>query len=294
MRFIKNGGDDEGGAISNVEHSLLALRVLRRLVIAGYEHPNRNKEVQEFWSILGSHFGDMFALTRQHGHEFQDDIRRCIEKHLIQISKLHLEMMRQHSAAFVQLPDSIGLARAYWGLLTTFGQSFGSQTAVITQHSNLNGNSGDEEAPYMETISLKALLLLRACVHLLYSPARSFKYQHEQDKAEKKKAFEVMKNELLTEPFVQEMMETLVTRFFVFRPRDLREWQEEPGEWERREEGEGDVWEFSIRSCAEKLFLDLVINNKDLLIQPLLSVFYNVASMCILLLLIPMLIGYRT
>ena len=289
MGFIKNGGDDEGGAITNVEHSLLALRILRRLVVAGYEHPNRNKEVQEFWRILSSHFGDMFALTRQHGHALQDDVRSYIERHLIQISKLHLEMMRQHSAAFVQLPDSIGLARAYWGLLTTFGQSFGSHTAVIPQHNDLNGNIGDEGTPYMETISLKALLLLRACVRLLYSPAKTFKYQHEQDKVEKKQAFEVMKNELLTEPFVQEMMETLVTRFFVFRPQDLREWQEEPGEWERREEGEDDVWEFSIRSCAEKLFLDLVINNKDLLIQPLLTVFYNVASTCRLLLLIGML-----
>ena len=84
-----------------------------------------------------------------------------------------------------------------------------------------------------------------------------------------------------------------MTRFFVFRPRDLREWQEEPGEWERREEGETDMWEFSIRSCAEKLFLDLVINNKDLLIQPLLSVFYNVASTCSLLCAILMLMRYR-
>jgi len=73
-------------------------------------------------------------------------------------------------------------------------------------------------------------------------------------------------------------METLVTRFFVFRPRDLRDWEEEPEEWERREEGEGDFWEFSIRSCSEKLFLDLVINYKDLLVQPLLQVFQSVAS----------------
>ena len=116
----------------------------------------------------------MFALTRQHGDALQADVRGNIEEHLVQISKLHLEMMRQHSAAFVQLPGSIDLARAYWGLLTTFGQSFGSQTAIISQHNDLNGNDGDEETPYMEKISLKALLLLRACVHLLYSPYQEF------------------------------------------------------------------------------------------------------------------------
>jgi hypothetical protein len=115
---------------------------------------------------------------------------------------------------------------------------------------------------------------------MVYTPMQTFKYQHEQDKEERKKSVALVKDELLTESAIREMMETLVTRFFVFRPQDLRAWEEEPSEWERREEGEGDVWEFSVRQCAEKLFLDIVINNKDLLIQPLLNVFYSVASMC--------------
>ena len=267
--------------MSDIEHSLLALRVLRRLVIAGYEFPNRHKEVQEFWRILGSHFGEMLAFVTQLGHALQGEVRAHVEKHLVQISKFHLQMMRQHSAAFIQLPDSVELVKAYWGLLVSFGETFGSQTAVVSTKGGANVDFDDQDTPYMEKICLKALLLLRACVHLLYNPVRSFKYQHEEDKAEKQQALEVMKHELLTESQIREMMETLVTRFFVFRPRDLREWEEEPGEWERREEGEGDVWEFSIRSCAEKLFLDIVINNKDLLIQPLLNVFYTVASMCI-------------
>lgn len=73
------------------------------------------------------------------------------------------------------------------------------------------------------------------------------------------------------------MMETVVTRYFVFRPSDLRQWEEEPDEWERREDMEGDDIEYSTRSCAERLFLDLAINFKTL-VQPLLQVFYSVAS----------------
>ena len=73
-------------------------------------------------------------------------------------------------------------------------------------------------------------------------------------------------------------MELLVTQYFVFRRSDLREWEEEPEEWEKREEEITDAWEFSIRSCSEKLFLDLVINFKDLLVPKLLHVFYNYAS----------------
>ena len=132
----------------------------------------------------------------------------------------------------------------------------------------------------MEKLSLKGLLLIRACAKMVYSPSQTFKYQNAEDKIEKKDSIALMQTELLSNTLIGEVMETLVTRFFVFRPRDLREWEEEPDEWERREEGEGDVWEFSIRSCAEKLFLDLVINNKDLLTKPLLNVFYTVASTC--------------
>lgn len=73
------------------------------------------------------------------------------------------------------------------------------------------------------------------------------------------------------------MVSALVTQFFVFRPSDLRMWEEEPDEWEKMEEG-GEDWEFAIRPCAEKLFLDLAKNFKDLIIQPLLQVFYQVAS----------------
>lgn len=94
---------------------------------------------------------------------------------------------------------------------------------------------------------------------------------------QKSEATQLVKQELLGEAFVREMMETVVSRYFVFRPSDLRQWEEEPDEWERREDMEGDDIEYSIRSCAERLFLDLAINFKHLA-QPLLQVFYSVAS----------------
>jgi len=70
-----------------------------------------------------------------------------------------------------------------------------------------------------------------------------------------------------------------VTGFFKFRTRDLREWEEEPEEWEKREEELGDAWELSIRSCAEKLFLDLIVNFKDLLVPRLMQVFQTYAAL---------------
>ena len=279
MAFVKGGDIDEGVAINNLELSLLSLRVLRRLVISGYEHPNRNEEVRELWSMIRGHFGEMLALVTQHGLSLPGAMRQKIEKHLIQMSKLHLNMIKAHPSSFPQLPDSIEIARAYWSLLLEFGKTFGAPSAVAPTTIGTDGDAEDEIS-CMEKLSLKGLLLLRACVKMVYNPAQTFKFQHTQDKQERKESAESMKASMLSEPMVREMMETLVTRFFVFRARDLREWEEEPSEWERREEGEGDSWEFSVRICAEKLFLDIIIHNKQLLIQPLLHVFSTVASAC--------------
>ena len=280
MRFMKQGGDDEGDALRSIEDSLLAIRTIRRLGIAGYDHPNRNHEARDFWTQLQSHLGEMLPLVLGHGGSMSTPVRKNIEKHLIQFAKFHLEMARVHPSSFALLPDSLGLAQSYWGLLVDFGQTYGAQTFTPTKI----GTDGDAEDDvlFIERLALKGLLLLRACTKMVYNPAQTFRYQHAEDKEEKKQSTEMIKEALLPQDLICEMMEILVTKFFVFRPQDLREWEEEPEEWERREEGEGDVWEFSIRQCAEKLFLDLVINNKDILIQPLLQVFYSVASRYIL------------
>ena len=278
MSFMQRGGDDEGGAIGAIEQSLLTLRVLRRLVVSGYDKPNRHEEVNHFWSVIRVQFGEMLALVVQHGQSIQPVVRSQIEKHLIQMSKLHLNMVKLHPAAFPQLPESIGIARAYWGLIHEFGKTFGSETPIT---SAIVGTEGDveDELPYLEKLSLKGLLILRACVKMVYNPTLSFRYQHAEDKEERKQSTDTMKQGMLSQHMVQEMMEALVVKFFVFRPKDLRDWENEPDEWERREEGTGEDWEFSIRICAEKLFLDLIINNKDILVEPLLNVFHTVASM---------------
>lgn len=279
LQAIKITGYGQHSLSEDIVASLLALRTLRRLIIAGYEFPNRHVEVRELWAITRVQFGDMLSILTPGIDSFHSGLRQQIEKHLLQLSKLHLEMVQAHPAAFGLLPDSIGLVKAYWGLLVSFGQTFGVQSAFTPTKIGTDGDA-DEDIPCVEKLGLKGLLIIRACAKMVYSPSHTFKYQHEEDRAERKQSTTLVRNELLTESVIREIMETLVARFFVFRPQDLRAWEEEPGEWERREENEGDVWLFSIRLCAEKLFLDLVINNKDLLIQPLLNVFYAVASTC--------------
>ncbi|KAL8735368.1 MAG: hypothetical protein Q9166_000913 [cf. Caloplaca sp. 2 TL-2023] len=277
MTFFHPGGSDEGGAIDSIELSLLALRVLRRLLVAGWDFPNRSAEVQDFWNLLNNHFQDMLALAADASASLQYNIRVLVEKHLRQIAKLHINLAKMHPSGFALLPNSVQLVSAYWNLISQFGEKYGASSSAAANVSN--GDYDDQSIPIMEYLSLKGLLLLRACVKMVFNPAQTFRYQQAEDKEEKSQSRQLVKDNLLTEGFAQDAMQTLVTCFFVFTPRDLRDWEEQPEEWERREEGEDDVWEFSIRSCAEKLFLELMLNYKQQLVQPLLSVFGTVGNL---------------
>ena len=228
ITFLTTGGDDEGGALESIEISLLALQVLRRLIISGYDFPNRHAEMRDIWRILVSHFGQMLTLFHGSSSLLGAKPRKLIENHLIQISKLHVNMVQSHPAGYALLPDSIGLAKAYWGLARQFGETLGSQTPTPSAKIGSDGDAEEDEGPStMEKLTLKGLLLIRACFKMVFNPMQTFKYQKEQDKEERKTSKELLRSDLLSGEFAREVMETLVTRFFVFTARDLKEWEEE-------------------------------------------------------------------
>ena len=267
-------------AIEDVQNSCYALKTIRRLAIAGFEHPHRENVVQQLWSMLSQQQIDFWAIWHQPAHGKEACTDDNVAKHLFQMSKLHLEMARNHPASFSLLNGAELLGR-YWSAVTELGQNFGAEMATMQSWKKWEvRETGDrvEDIPPLEKLALKALLLLRACIKMVHQPTQTFKYQQPQDKEDKKTAIDLMKSQVLTEPFVLRMMEVMVTQFFVLRPLDLRDWQEEPDEWEKREEEVADAWEFSLRSCSEKLFLDLIINYKELLAPRLLQVFYQYAT----------------
>jgi hypothetical protein len=274
-----NEDPSKPGITAALQGSLLCIKILRRLLISGYEHPNRDSDVVSFWGLTIQNLSSFMQLRSQ--NNLPDSFRIAIEKNMLQLAKLHHEMAKDHPAAFALFPDSLQLVHAYWGEIKSFGQNFGSKEAVTSAVTNgsigTDGDTGDDK-PVMEKLVLRGMLIVRACVKMIHNPATVFKYRQPLDKDERIQATDLIRQQLLSTTFVQELMETIVTRYFVFRASDLREWEEEPEEWEKREEGEGEDWEFSIRACSEKLFLDLAINYKDMLTQPLLQVFYSVAT----------------
>ena len=228
ITFLTAGGDDEGGALESIEISLLALQVLRRLIVSGYDFPNRHEEVQNIWRVLASHFGQMLTLVHESSSLLGATPKRLIENHLIQISKLHINMAQSHPVGYALLPDSTALAKAYWNLARRFGETYGSQTPAPSAKLGSDGDAETDGGPStMEKLTLKGLLLIRACLKMVFNPVQTFRYQKDEDREERKTSRDLIKSNLLSGDFAREVMETLVTRFFVFTTRDLKEWEEE-------------------------------------------------------------------
>lgn len=268
---VQNGAPQDV-ELQDMENSLLAIKAIRRLVIAGYEFPGREQDVQQFWALTQNIFSECGQLVvGQADSPLGPAARRLVEKHMMQLAKFHLNMATSHPTDFVLLPGSLDLVRnVYWKIIAQLGATW-KAPSVDGAKIGADGDA-DDEAPILERLGLKGLLLIRACTSMVFYPAKTFKYRHPQEKEEKAQAISKIKSELLQDQLVQDMLFTMITEFFVFRPSDLRMWEEEPDEWEKMEEGLDD-WEFAIRPCAEKLFLDLAKNYKDLILQPLLEVF---------------------
>lgn len=278
LGFLQGHGDDEGGAIDAMENSLLAFKVIRRLLVVGYDYPNHDKAVQNMWSKYQEHFGVFIDIISPESPTLGSPAKELVEQHAVQYSKLHVQMAQLHSAAFTLLPNSLPLVRAYWGLVSKFGESYGSKTQDFSAKALKDDDRTKDNRPAMEKLCLKGLIILRACTKMAFSPAQTFRYRSPEVKEEQQHAINIVKGELLTDDLVSQMASVIVTKFFVFRQVDLEAWEEDEDEWEIREEGGGDTWEFELRPCAEKLFMDLVINFKQLLVQPLLGFFMSVAG----------------
>lgn len=274
VSFMSSGQGNNDEVALAMENSLMALKILRRLVILGYERPHGDKSVEQFWTMSQNQFGQLLGFVSQ-GSGIPASYQDIIGKHLLQFTKLHIDMPEQHAASFAFLPNSLSLVHAYWDLIVKFAEVF-DKSGGIRQGSGGEGAAKSKvEGPLLERLALKGLLLLRACVRIAFQPAQVFKYRTPETKAEQGQARNIIQTELLKEDLVVQIANTIITHLFVFRRSDLEAWEEDPEDWEQQEQNEGNAYEWAVRPCAEKLFLDLLVNYKQLLVPPLLSYFQS-------------------
>lgn len=144
VSLLEQGVVDEGALLESLEQSLVSLKVVRRLVIAGYEHPNRHNEVKDFWLLTHSHFS-RFLQFISGSISLPENVHKAVEKHVLQLSKLHVEMAKDRAASFALLPDSISLVRSYWSLVVKLGvQQMRAVGILVWSQTPINSLVSDE------------------------------------------------------------------------------------------------------------------------------------------------------
>ncbi|KAH7326466.1 armadillo-type protein [Stachybotrys elegans] len=272
IQLLQNGQAIPQEAELAMLNSLFALKILRRLVITGYERPHDDKTVNQFWTLSQDQFGHLLNFVST-GSPVPSAYQEVVGKHLLQFTKMHIDMADSHAASFTFLPNTLPLVHAYWDLVFRFAEVF-DQSGGIRQGSAAPGSAKLKvEGPVLERLALKGLILLRSCVHIAYNPHQTFKYRTPETIAEQDRAKAIIKEELLKDELVIQIVKTIITRLFVFRKADLEAWEEDPEEWEQQEQSEGSAYEWEVRPCAEKLFLELLTHYKQLLVPPLLEYF---------------------
>jgi len=276
--FLTKGRGDEDDADLAMQDSLTALKVLRRLLSGGFESPYKDTIVQQFWAISQTQF-DQFLVYVRGDSPIPFPYQEVVGKHLLQFTKLHIQMAASRPASFVLLPNSVPLVRGYWDLVADFAEVFEKSGGI--KHTTTQGVDGTKlkmEGPLQERLALKGLLLLRSCIAIVFHPVQTFKYKDQERKREEREAVEFMKTNLLTNDFVLQVVNVIVTKLFMFRQSDLDAWEEDPEDWEVQERNLGDAYEWEVRPCAERVFLDLITHYKDILARPLLSYFESIAE----------------
>ncbi|KAI2641149.1 putative importin 11 [Xylaria nigripes] len=264
LAFMASGNGEESNAVAALGSSLAAFKILRRLLILGYDFPHRDEVVRQIWTFSQLQFGQVFSLV--------NDKYPAIGEHLVQFTKFHLDMASSHPASFAALPGSADLVRSYWNVVAEFSVVY-DQSDGIRQGGSSSETKSRPEGPLLERFALKGLLLMRACVKMTHHPVLGIKYRSKEDAQEQQEAIRNLKVQLFSDDFVNQMAHTIITHLLVFRKADMDAWEDEPQEWEQQEESQGNAYEWEVRPCAERLFLDLLMSYKDLLLAPLLAYF---------------------
>ena len=264
----------EGGTFSIDDANALGLLVpatgiIRRLLVRAYTHPHRDELASRVFESV-SHFW-LARVQQPHpaGDSDANSSKRALEKVILQITKLHLELAEENPVAFVALPGSAKLQSTYFELVRRHADEYGSSFSSPdrTQHDN---DAEENQQSLMEKLVLRGILLLRATLRAMADP-NAIRPRTDEEKAQKEQIISILQNDFFPQSMVQHLLELIVSKYFVFTSSDLRRWEEEPDEWEAAEGGDTEGYRYSVRLSAEKLFLDLVMRFTDAIIPSIIS-----------------------
>ncbi|XP_046727082.1 importin-11 isoform X1 [Silurus meridionalis] len=244
MFLLKIQSRDPHTALSALEHTLLSLKVLRKLTVNGFVEPHQNMEVMGF---LGAVFDRLRQCLECCGHVGgAHACREKLEKIIILYTKVFLDFLETHPYSFIPLIQHS----------LEFSVSF-----IFTEQ----GDGLVFERFIVQCMNLIKMIIKNAA----YKPAKNI----EDSKAENLEAHRI-KSDFFTHSTLSEMCKRLVCKYLLLTQEELNMWEEDPESFAVEETG-GDSWKYSLRPCTEVLFLDLFHNYSQILTPVLLDMVHT-------------------
>ncbi|KAK9491507.1 armadillo-type protein [Lipomyces doorenjongii] len=234
----------------------LSLKICRRLVSEGYEFANRHQEASELFQVSTMHLNAFIE-------KYVSDPSEILEKFIRTLGKFYQDLSERQPTAFILMPGSFDLIRSYLTVLQSQGAAFHQQNF--------------EAQEFWEKVLVRGLILLRRCIKMIFGDGTvTIKYRTPEDREETKSAVRRLKEELCTDSFVVNVHDILLWSYLRLRPSDLEKWANEPEEFVYDEVQNS--WEYQLRPCSEKVYIDLLLNFKDLLKPRVLDAFEAASS----------------
>ncbi|KAI9015058.1 armadillo-type protein [Gaertneriomyces semiglobifer] len=243
----------------NVQIAVISLKILRRVIVYGFATLHASPDALNVYGLLLNYLSKFVQLLNLVSKATYPKIYKCLTSAVMQIGKIYLDFQGRDVYGFVSAPGSTDALKYYWS------------------HLEAGGTVGDK--PTTEKFLVQGMILLRRVVKNkdLAEPPRSAATLD----ATSVSAVDVpsirrlLQTELLTEAFVRKSCEVLVVRYLKWSDEELSNWENEPEEFVA--EVDSDAWTFSVRPCAEKLFMDLMQTNRTLLQPFIMTVLQSIS-----------------
>lgn len=231
---------------SNLEKAMLVLRILKKLVIYGFQKPMESPKLAEF---LKSTFDRVKNLLecRIRIKSTPFDYVPLLERHekfVLKHMKLLTEFQEYHRLAFVTFAPEV--------LEFSFNYAFFEGTQLIFDGNQLS----------LPNFVIHCLNLIKG--YLLNSTGNVY---NSKPTADELKLADVMK-EFFTPNRLEFIMEKLLMHYFLLTPSDIEQWEDDPENYVT-DEG-GDSWKYSLRCCTESFFMALFQKYPNILNSQLL------------------------
>lgn len=214
---------------NNLEKAMMALRVLRKLTIYGFQKPAQSQKPMNFLKSIFErikHLLECRLRIKAAPFEYLPLLERH-EKFTLKHMKTLTEFQEYQRLAFIDFAPQV--------LDTAFNYVFFEGSQFIFDGNQLT----------MPNFVIHCLNLIKG--YLLNSTGNTYNQSTEVE-------VEVLK-EFFTSERLEFIMEKLLMHYFLLTPTDIESWEDDPESYVT-DEG-GDSWKYSLRSCTEAFFMAL-------------------------------------